>query len=131
MRGAPAANGRLKQLESWLAELEAQNRLLEKQWAKTKKELVKEKRGKERAMFYTDSFVFGLMGTLLGLEKEVRALKHELAACTKANADLQEGWEAAEVREGATKGKLRLERQECEGMVREPPCFPLTEFAWS
>ena len=110
--------------------MEAQNRLLEKQQVETEKELVKEKRGKERAMFCADSFAFGLMGTLLGLEKEVQTLKRELEACTRANADLQEGLEAAKEMEGATKGKLRLERQEREGMVREPPCFPLTELAW-
>ena len=109
LQGVPAADGRLEQLKYQLAELKAQNRLLEKQWAKTKKELVKEKRGKERAMFYADSFVFGLMGTLLGLEKEVWALKRKLEACTKANVDLQEGWEAAEAREGASEGKLQLE----------------------
>ena len=131
MLSAPAADGRLDQLESLLAELEAQNRLLEKQRVETEKELVKEKRGKERATFYADSFAFGLMGTLLGLEKEVQALKHELEACTKANADLQEGLGAAEAREGATEGKLRLERQAREGMVWKPPCFPLTELAWS
>ena len=123
MLSAPAADGRLDQLESLLAELEAQNRLLEKQRAKTEKELAKEKRGKERATFYADSFAFGLMGTLLGLEKEVQALKRELEACTKANADLQEGLGAAEAREGATEGKLRLERQAREGMVWKPPCF--------
>ena len=50
------------------------------------------------------------MGTLLGLKKEVWALKRELEACTKANADLQEGQEAAEAREGAAEGKLCLER---------------------
>ena len=71
----PVADGRLKQLESWLAELEAQNCLLEKQRAETEKELVKEKRGQERATFYANSFAFGLMGTLLALEKEVRASK--------------------------------------------------------
>jgi hypothetical protein len=71
-----------------VAELEVQNHLLEKQREETEKELVKEKRGKERAMFYADSFAFGLMGTLLGLEKETRALKRKLEACTKANADL-------------------------------------------
>jgi len=70
------------------------------------------------------------MGTLLGLKKEVWALKRELEACTKANADLQEGQEAAEAREGAAEGKLRLERQAREGMVQKPPCFSLTEFAW-
>ena len=63
------------------------------------------------------------MGTLLGLD-EVRALKCELEPCAKANADLQEGWEAAEVREGATEGKLHLERQARERMARKPPCFP-------
>ena len=123
MLSAPAADGRLDQLKSLLAELEAQNRLLEKQRAETEKDLVKEKRGKERATFYTDSFAFGLMGTLLGLEKEVQALKRELEACTKANADLQEGREAAEAREGATEGKLRLKRQARKGMVQKPPCF--------
>jgi hypothetical protein len=100
-----------------------QNRLLEKQLAETEKELVKGKRGKERAMFYADSFAFGLMGTLLGLEKEVRALKHELEACANANADLQEGREAAEAREGATEGKLRLKRHARNGMVQKPSCF--------
>jgi hypothetical protein len=56
-------------------------------------------------------------------------LKRELASCTKANADLKEGREAAEVREDATEGKLRLERQAHEGMVRKPPCFPVGEGA--
>ena len=125
----PAADDRLEQLESRVAELEAQKRLLEKQRAETEKELVKEKRGKEHAMFYTDCFAFGLMGTILGLEKETRALKRELEACTKANADLQEGREALEAREGATEGKLRLERQAHEGMVRKPPYFPVGEGA--
>ena len=74
-------------------------------------------------MFYADSFAFELMGTLLGLEKEVRALKHDLAACTKANDDLQEGREAAEAREGATEGKLCLELQAREVMVRKALCF--------
>ena len=105
----PAAGGRLRQLESRLAELEAQNRLLEKQRVETEKELVKEKCGKEHAMFYADCFAFGLMGTILGLEKETRALKRELEACTKANAELQEGREAAEARDGAAEGKIRLE----------------------
>ena len=54
MRGAPAANGRLKQLESRLAELEAQNRLLEKQRAETEKVLADEKRGKRRTMLCAD-----------------------------------------------------------------------------
>ena len=126
-----AADGRLEQLESRLAEIEAQNRLLEKQRVETEKELVKEKHGKERATFYTDSFAFGLMGTLLGLEKEVRALKHELAACTKANADLQKGREATEAREDATEGKLRLERQAREVWFRNHPIFLSNELAWS
>ena len=39
-------------------------------------------------MFCADSFAFGLMGMLLGLDKETRALKRELEACTKANANL-------------------------------------------
>ena len=69
--------------------------------------------------------------SLVGLEKEVRALKRDLAACEKANANLQKGRHAAEAREGATEGKLRLERQAREGMVWKPPCFPLTELAWS
>ena len=76
-------------------------------------------------MLYANSFVFKLIGTLLGLEKEVRALKCDLAACEKANTDLQKGRDAAEVREDAKEGKLHLERQAREGMVREPPCFPL------
>jgi hypothetical protein len=78
-----------------------------------------------------DSFAFGLIGTLLGLEKEVRALRCDLAASEKANIDLQKGRDAAEVREGATEGKLHLERQMREGMVRKPPYFPLSELAWS
>ena len=75
-------------------------------------------------MFYANSFAFGLIGTLVGLDKEVRAMKRDLAACEKANTDLQMGREAAEAREDATKGKLCLERQAREGMVRKPPCFP-------
>ena len=111
--------------------MEAQNRLLEKQQVETEKELMKEKRGKERAMFCADSFAFGLMGTLLGLEKEVQTLKRELEACTRANADLQEGREAAEAREGAAEGKLHLDQQAREGMVRKPPYLLLAELAWS
>ena len=62
------------------------------------------------------------MGTLLGLDED-RALKCELEPCAKANADLQEGREAAEAREGATEVKLRLKRQARKGMVQKPPCF--------
>jgi len=91
----PAADGRLEQLESLLAELEAQNRLLEKQRAETMKALTDEKQGKERASLYADSFVFRLIGTLSGLEKEVRTLKRDLAACEKANTELQKAREAA------------------------------------
>ena len=54
------------------------------------------------------------------MEKEVCALKRDLAACEKANTDLQNG---REVREDATKGKLCLERQAREGMVPKPPSF--------
>ena len=75
MRGAPAADSRLEQLESRLAELEAQNRLLEKQRAETEKALADEKRGKRRTTLYADSFVFKLIDSLSGLEKEVRTLK--------------------------------------------------------
>ena len=74
-------------------------------------------------MFYADSFAFGLIGTLVGLEKEVRAPKRNLAACEMANTNLQKGREAAEAREDATEGKLCLEHQALEGMVREPPYF--------
>ena len=42
--------GRIEQLASQLAELEVQNRLLEKQRAETEKALTEEKRGKERAI---------------------------------------------------------------------------------
>ena len=80
-----------------MAKLEAQNRLLEKQGAETEKALADEKRGKERATLHADSFVFRLIGTLSGLEKEVRALKCNLAAYEKANTNLQKGREAAEV----------------------------------
>ena len=131
LQGLPDRDGRLEQLESRVAELEAQNRQLEKQRAETEKDLVKEKRGKERAMFYADSFAFGLIGTHLGLEKEIRALKRELEASTKANADLQEGREAAEAREGAAEGRLHLDQQAREGMVRKPPYLLLAELAWS
>ena len=98
--------------------------LLEKQRAKTEKKLVK-KRGKKRATFYADSFAFGLIGNLLGLKMETKAPKCELEACTKANAELQDGRRAAEAREGAAESKLRLERQGHEGMSRKPPCFLL------
>ena len=46
-----------------------------------------------------------------------------MTACEKANTELQKAQEDAEAREGATEGKLRLERQAREGMVSEPPCF--------
>ena len=108
-----------------MAELEAQNHLLEKQRAETEKALADEKQGKERVALFADSFVFRLIGTLSGLEKEVRTLKRDLAACEKANNDLQKGQEAAEVREDATEGKICLEHQTREGMVRKPPIFPL------
>jgi len=110
VRGAPAADGRLEQLESWLAELEAQNHLLEKQRAETEKALADEKRGKRRTTLCADSFVFMLIDTLPGLEKEVRTLKRDLTACEKANTELQKAREAAKAREGATEGKLCLER---------------------
>ena len=125
IRGAPIEDGRLEQLESQLAELEAQNRLLEKWQAETEKALADEKRGKRRTALCTDSFVFKLIDTLSRLEKEVRTLKRDLAACEKANNDLQKGQEAAEAREDATKGKLRLEREAHEGMVLKPPSFHL------
>ena len=98
--------------------MEAQNRLLEKQQAETEKALADEKRGKERATLHADSFVFRLIGTLSGQEKEVRTLKRDLTACEKANNELQKAREAAEAREDAIEGKLRLERQAREGMCR-------------
>ena len=121
----PATDGRGKKLESRVAELEAQNRLLERQRTETEKLLAEEKWGNERATLYADSFVFRLIGTLSRLEKEVHTLKRDLATCEKANTDLQKGREAAEAREDGTKGKLRLERQAREGMVRKPHSFPL------
>ena len=103
--------------------MEAQNRLLEKQRAETKKALTDKKRDKEHATLYADSFVFKLIGTLSGLEKEVRTLKRDLTACEKANTGLQKTREAAEAREDATEGKLHLERQAREGIALEPLCF--------
>ena len=123
MRGTSTADGRLEQLESRLAELEAQNRLLGKQRAETKKALADEKRGKRRTTLYADSFIFKLIGTRSGLEKEVRTLKRDLVACENANAELQKAREAVEAREGATEGKIRLERQARKGMVLKPLCF--------
>ena len=117
MWGAPAADGRLEQLESRLAELEPQNRLLEKQRAETEKALVDKKQCKRHTTLCADSFVFKLIDTLSGLEKVVRTLKHDLTACEKANTELQKAREATEAREDATEaredateGKLRLER---------------------
>ena len=57
------------------------------------------------------------------MEKEVRTLKRDLMACEKANTELKKAREAAEAREDATEGKLRLERQAREGMVLEPLYF--------
>ena len=71
-----------------MAELEAQNHLLEKQRAETEKALADEKRGKERAMLYANSFLFRLIGTLSGLEKDVRTPKRDLAVCEKANTNM-------------------------------------------
>ena len=68
--------------------MEAHNRLLEKQRAEMEKALADEKRGKGRTALCADSFVFRLIGTLAGLENEVRTLKRDLAACEKANAEL-------------------------------------------
>ena len=123
MRGVLAADGRLEQLESRLAELEAQNRLLEKQRAEIEKALADEKRRKRRTTLCADSFVFKLIDTLSGVEKEVRTLNRDLMACEKANTELQKAREAAEAREDATEGKLHLERQAREGMVLEPLYF--------
>ena len=123
MQGAPATDGRLEQLESRLAELEAQNRLLEKQRAEIEKALADEKRGKRRTTLCADSFVFKLIDTLSGVEKEVRTLNRDLMACEKANTELQKAREAAEAREDATEGKLHLERQAREGIALEPLCF--------
>ena len=74
-------------------------------------------------MLCADSFVFKLIDTLSGLQKEVRTLKRDLTACEKANTKLQKTREAAEAREDATEGKLHLERQAREGMILESPCF--------
>ena len=123
MQGALVADGRLEQLESRLAELEAQNHLLEKQRAETEKALADEKRGKRRTTICADSFVFKLIDTLSGLEKEVRTLKRDLAACEKANTDPQKARDAVKAREDATEGKLHLERQAREGMFLEQLCF--------
>jgi hypothetical protein len=106
-----------------VAEVEVQNRRLEKRQVEAEKEFVKEKHGKEHAMFYADSFASGLIYTLVELEMETKALKRELEACTKANAELQMGQEATKARKGAAEGKLRLERQGREGVVLKPPCF--------
>ena len=61
------------------------------------------------------------------MEKEVHTLKRDLTACEKTNIELQKAREAAEAREGATEGKLRLECQACEVMILEPPCFFLEQ----
>ena len=78
---------------------------------------------KRRTTLCADSFVFKLIDTLSGLEKEVRTLKSDLTAFEKANTELQKTREAAEAREDATEGKLHLEHQAGEGMVLEPLCF--------
>ena len=61
------------------------------------------------------------MCALVEMDKGSKALKRELEDCTKANAELQQKREAAEAREGATEGKLHLERQGCAGVVLKPP----------
>ena len=103
--------------------MEAQNRLLEKQRAETEKALMDEKQGKRRTLLCADSFVFKLIDTLSGMEKEVHTLKRDLTACEKTNIELQKAREAAEAREDATEGKLRLERQARKGMFLEQLCF--------
>ena len=57
------------------------------------------------------------------MEKEVRTLKRDLTACEKANTKLKKAREAAEAREDATEGKLRLEHQARKGMVQKSPYF--------
>ena len=74
--------------------------------------------------------MFRLIDTLSGLEKEVRALKRDLAAYEKANTELQKAREAAEAREDATEGKLCLERQAREGMILESPYFLSDPTRW-
>ena len=78
-----------------------------------------EKRGKERSTLYADSFMFRLIDAFSGLEKEVCTMKRDLTACEKTNTEPQKAREAAEGREDATEGKLRLEGQAREGMVLE------------
>jgi len=95
------------------------------------KALADEKQGKGRTTLCADSFVFRLIGTLAGLEKEVRTLKRDLAACEKANTEQQKAREATEAREDATEDKLRLERLAREDMVLEPLCFLLDGLAGS
>ena len=90
--------------------MEAQNRLLDKQRVETEKALADEKRGKWHTTRCADSFLFKLIDTLSGLEKEVRTLKSDLTAFEKANTELQKTREAAEAREDSTERKLRLER---------------------
>ena len=87
------------------------------------KALADKKQGKGRTALCADSFVFRLIGTLAGLEKEVRTLKRDLVAYEKANTELQKAREATEAREDATEGKLCLERQAREGMFLEQLCF--------
>ena len=124
-------DGRVEQLESQVAELEEQNRLLEKQRVEIKKVLAKEKGGKERATLYADSFVFKLIGTLSGLEKEVRALKCDLAAYEKANTDLQKGQDAAEVREDPRRVNSTWSARHAKVWFGNYPVFLLSELAWS
>ena len=119
------AGGRLEHVESLVVKLGAQNRRLEKQRADAEKKFAKEQRGKERATFYADSFAAGLMCALVEMDKGSKALKRELEDCTKANAELQQKREAAEAREGATEGKLHLERYGRAGAVLKPPWFSL------
>jgi len=121
LRVEVALEGRLEQLEAWLAELEARNRELERGRAEAEKKFTKEKRGKEHARFCADSFALGLMVLLVKLEKANSAMARDLKACTKANEEFHTLCEATDSREATTDGKLRVERKTRKGMVRKPP----------
>ena len=82
-------------------------------------------------MLHADSFVFRLIGTLSGLEKDVRTPKRDLAVCEKANTNLQKGREAVEAREDATEGNTTWSAKRAKVWSGNHIVFLWNELAWS
>ena len=105
LQEAPTADGHLEELESRVAEVEVQNRRREKRQVEAEKEFVKEKHGKEHAMFYADSFASGLIYTLVELEMETKALKARVGSLHQGECRTADGPGGHRSTEGSRRGQ--------------------------